>query len=261
MSEPDSDDEGPAPGDWEVSPERARAAWVETITQIRTLAGTGQYGRVRALVRETDAYVEGFDAGYDPASALDEDGLYLDAVRRAAIPVGDPPVQGVVETVRAMGARVPDVPTARDVMAHTGTLPLSSLEVAHAFGVGDPGAQPVGGVAGSPVMIAYDPPARPDQALVERLDGNLRAYAYVMGVGEEGRTMDVLGNELELEDVADRLGLSSRSTQALIAGVSENLRSTRSEGEQPSSVPAPNAGTDVAATHHPGQDQRAHGPR
>lgn len=74
------------------------------------------------------------------------------------------------------------------------------------------------------LVVSYDVPDAPGQALVERLNGDPNAYVSAMrgGPGEIVLT-DVVGNELEDSAFQERLVLSDEGAAAVMSGLTNGL--------------------------------------
>ncbi|WP_422117816.1 glutaredoxin domain-containing protein [Brachybacterium sp. UNK5269] len=101
------------------------ARWVEQTAETRALLRHGQVDEIRALIEEIDENLRDFDEGGYPPDSDELYGIYTDAITRAAIPYGEPPisVDEVARQLRNVGHDVPtiDLATLGD---RTGITPL-----------------------------------------------------------------------------------------------------------------------------------------
>ncbi|MGO1312533.1 MAG: hypothetical protein ACTIMA_13365 [Brachybacterium tyrofermentans] len=231
-SEEDAEEE------WTVTPEQMLGKWVETVATVRTLVLHGDYAGVRKMVREADTYLD--DVGLD----VEADGLYLDVVTRAAIPTGNPPTESLLDLTRRLGAKVPDLPSPVEAAAITGVsaLPVTGVERAlrHAGRMPMPRtAEAVEftkafraetGHNATVLLASYNVPGAPGQALVERLDGSPHSYVSAMRTGAYSVVLnDVLGNQIEPEEVPERLGIEPAEAQRVIRGLENGLEAAEKE--------------------------------
>ena len=117
-----------------LDPATFEARWIEQTAETRVLLQHGHTQPVRDLLDEIDENLQAFDdGGYAPDS--DEmHGIYYDAITRAAIPYGQPPiaVDEVARQLRNAGINVPDINL--DTIGHrTGITPLHPDEVHRAL--------------------------------------------------------------------------------------------------------------------------------
>ncbi|MDN5653957.1 MAG: hypothetical protein L0G46_02550 [Kocuria sp.] len=224
--------------EWTVTPERAQGTWIETTTRLRTLADTGQYTAVRNAIREMDSYLGDYVSGGTPPGSFDEEYLYMDALNREAVPLASEAPPTVLAEMRARGQRVPDFPDPEKVAEATGVQPMQAGEVERALT--EPGKSPTprsneavvfarewhAATRGfdNGLVVSYDVPDAPGQALVERLDGDPNAYVSAMrgGPGEIVLT-DVVGNEIEDSAFQERLELSDEGAAAVMSGLTNGL--------------------------------------
>lgn len=117
-----------------LDPATFEARWIEQTAETRVLLQHGHTQPIRDLLNEIDENLQAFDdGGYAPDS--DEmHGIYYDAITRAAIPYGQPPiaVDEVARQLRNAGINVPDINL--DTIGHrTGITPLHPDEVHRAL--------------------------------------------------------------------------------------------------------------------------------
>ena len=223
--------------DWTITPERAIGAWIETTTRMRTLIDSGQFTAARMMIRELDDQLHDATEG-GTMSGGEEDALYLDALDRSAIP-HDTAVPGrVLEQLRADGIRVPDFPQPDHVQQSHGIHALTSTEIRRALT--EPGKSPTPRThealvfarawsqatkdVETDLVVSYDIPGAPRQALVERLDGTPDAYVNVMRTGPGQVVLtDSIGNEHEPDVLAERLGLDPSTAEQVLTGLRDGL--------------------------------------
>lgn len=224
--------------DWAVTPDRATGSWIETTTRMRTLIETGQYTAARMMIRELDDQLRDATEGGVPPGAGEEDGLYLDALDRSAIPHETAVPGQVLEQLREDGIRVPDFPQPGDMQQSHGIHALTSTEIRRALT--EPGKSPTPRThealvfarawnqatkdLDTDLVVSYDIPGAPRQALVERLDGTPDAYVNVMRTGPGQVVLtDSIGNEYEPDALTDRLGLDPSTADQVLTGLRDGL--------------------------------------
>ncbi|MGP5132026.1 hypothetical protein [Brachybacterium tyrofermentans] len=235
------EDEAP---EWEVTPEQMQGKWVETVSTVRAHMEHGNYAAVRSLVRDADIYLEEHATTGVVMSDAEGDGVFLDAVTRAALPVGEPRVEEVVEQLQRLGVKKPDLPSPAEFAAITGVYALSESDLQTALSV--PGKMPMPRTAESVAFVkefrattaentvsllaSYNVPGAPGQALVERLDGSPHSYVSAMRTGAYSVVLnDVLGNQIEPEEVPERLGIEPAEAQRVIRGLENGLEAAEKE--------------------------------
>lgn len=248
--------------EWTVTPERALGAWIETTTRLRTLIDTGQYTALRNAIRETDSYLHDYTSGGMPPGSFEEEYLYLDALNRAAVPVPSSAPEQVLTEMRARGERVPDFPDPSEVAKSTAVRGLHVTELQRALT--RPGKSPTPrthesvAFAGAwraatkqlddDLVVSYDLPDAPGQALVERLDGNLDSYVSVMRtVPNEIILNDAIGNRIEESEVGDRLSLDEQGVATVVTGLSDGMEAAENLRQAPAAGPTADSTPDHAA--------------
>ncbi|GAB4097633.1 hypothetical protein GCM10028787_31080 [Brachybacterium horti] len=234
--------------EWTVTPERALGAWIETTAHLHTLLDTGQYTAVRNAVRESDSYLHGFTSGGTPPGSYEEEYLYLDALNRAVVPVPSEAPAEVLRSLRHQGFRVPDFPTPAKVQETNGVSGLNESAVQRALT--QPGKSPTPRTyeavrfAGAwreamkgfdeGLVVSYDIPNAPGQALVERLDGNLDSYVSAMWSSADGLILDdTIGNRIEPDALQERLGISEGGVSRVMSGLEAALEAAQGGREAP----------------------------
>lgn len=248
--------------EWTVTPERALGAWIETTTRLRTLIDTEQYTALRNAIRETDSYLHDYTSGGTPPGSFEEEYLYLDALNRAAVPVPSSAPEQVLTEMRARGERVPDFPDPSEVAKTTDVRGLHVTELQRALT--RPGKSPTPrthesvAFAGAwraamknvdeDLVVSYDLPDAPGQALVERLDGNLDSYVSVMRTGPNEIILnDATGNRIEESEVGDRLGLDEQGVATVMTGLRDGMEAAESLRQGPAAGPTVDSEPDHAA--------------
>ena len=217
--------------DWTVTPAQAIAAWVRTTTHLDTLISTGNLVAARENVREGDAYLKMFDLGEVPPGDYEEDGYFLQALERAAVPIDSPVPERVLEQLRDFGATLPDFPDATDAARVTGVRGLDHYQVRQILTEpGNPATpdtapgraftatwEDATGDLDVALNVAYDRPGAPGQVLLERLGGeNVDAYVNVMFPADGALEMtDVLGDQLSDDVLTERLNLSDEQAATI----------------------------------------------
>lgn len=224
--------------EWAVTPDRAIGSWIETTTRMRTLIDTVQYTAARMMIRELDDQLHDATEGGVPPGAGEEDGLYLDALDRSAIPHETAVPGQVLEQLRADGIRVPDFPQPDHVQQSHGIHALTSTEIRRALT--EPGKSPTPRThealvfarawsqattdLDTDLVVSYDITGAPRQALVERLDGTPDAYVNAMRTGPGQVVLtDSIGNEHEPDVLTDRLGLEPGAAEQVLTGLRDGL--------------------------------------
>lgn len=246
-------DEGLDVGEWTVSPERAQGVWIETTTQLRTLIDTEQYTAVRNSIRETNSYLLDYVSGETQPGLVEEEDLYLDALNRATVPLPSAMPEQVLAEIRNRGELVPDFPDPAEVAEATGVRGLHVSELQRALT--RPGKSPTPRTHESVLfagawraatkhldeglVVSYDVPDAPGQALVERLDGNLDSYVSAIRTGRNEIILnDATGTEIDRTEVGGRLGLDEDGVAAVMTGLTDGLEAA----EMMSQSPADNSG-------------------
>ncbi|MCT1654334.1 glutaredoxin family protein [Brachybacterium muris] len=87
------------------------ARWIEQTAETKVLLNSGQGAQVRELLEEVDQNLRDFDEGGTPPGSDEMYGVYYDAITRAAIPYGEPPitVDEVAQQLRNAGVNVPTI--------------------------------------------------------------------------------------------------------------------------------------------------------
>ena len=249
---PDAEeDPGQEQQEWTVTPEQAQATWIETTTRLRTLIDTGQYTAARNEIREMDSYLHNYTSGGTPPDSVEDEYLYGDALNRTTVPLPSVASSMVLRDIRARGELVPDFPDAKHVAATTGVHGLHVSELQRALT--QPGKSPTPrtheSVAfagawraatknlGEDLVVSYDLPNAPGQALVERLDGNLDSYVSVMRTGQREVILDdVIGNRIEPAELGQRLGLDEEGANTVMTGLVEALEAAENMRQTPSTT-------------------------
>lgn len=252
----DDMDEDMDEDEWTVTPERALGAWIETTTRLRTLIDTEQYTALRNAIRETDSYLHDYTSGGTPPGSFEEEYLYLDALNRATVPIPSSAPEQVLTEMRARGERVPDFPDPKEVASTTDVRGLHVSELQRALT--RPGKSPTPRTHESVVfarawraatkqldedlVVSYDVPDAPGQALVERLDGNLDSYVSAMRTGRNEITLnDAIGNEVERDELGERLGLDESGVVTVMTGLVEGLEAAENMRHAPTDSAGPTA--------------------
>lgn len=242
--------------EWTVTPERALGAWIETTTRLRTLIDTEQYTALRNAIRETDSYLHDYTSGGTPPGSFEEEDLYLDALNRATVPIPSSAPEQVLTEMRARGERVPDFPDPKEVASTSDVRGLHVSELQRALT--RPGKSPTPRTHESVVfarawrastkqldedlVVSYDVPDAPGQALVERLDGNLDSYVSAMRTGRNEVTLnDAIGNEVERAELGERLGLDESGVVTVMTGLVEGLEAAENMRHAPTDSAGPTA--------------------
>ena len=254
---PDAEeDPGQEQQEWTVTPEQAQATWIETTTRLRTLIDTEQYTALRNAIRETDSYLHDYTSGGTPPGSFEEEYLYLDALNRATVPIPSSAPEQVLTEMRARGERVPDFPDPKEVASTTDVRGLHVSELQRALT--RPGKSPTPRTHESVVfarawraatkqldedlVVSYDVPDAPGQALVERLDGNLDSYVSAMRTGRNEITLnDAIGNEVERDELGERLGLDESGVVTVMTGLVEGLEAAENMRHAPTDSAGPTA--------------------
>lgn len=118
-------------GSTDVTREKLEANWIETTISTRTLLSHGHTDEVRAFIDELDENLASMDDGGVPPGSDELEGVIYDAVSRAAIPYGTPPLS-IEETTRQLrnaGLTIPDLDLAT-LATRTGITALTPEEFA-----------------------------------------------------------------------------------------------------------------------------------
>lgn len=130
--------------DVDLTSPHLEALWIEQTATARAHLADGNVQAVRHLLEEIDENLVDFDDGGYPPDSDEMYGIYQDAVVRAALPYGEPPValDEVARQLHNAGIDVPPFDPA-DVAQRTGIRPLTHDELARHL---DQPAQPPAGV-------------------------------------------------------------------------------------------------------------------
>src|SRR5699024_4410895 len=190
-------------------------------------------------------------SGGTPPGSVEDEYLYGDALNRTTVPLPSVASSMVLRDIRARGELVPDFPDAKHVAATTGVHGLHVSELQRALT--QPGKSPTPrtheSVAfagawraatknlGEDLVVSYDLPNAPGQALVERLDGNLDSYVSVMRTGQREVILDdVIGNRIEPAELGQRLGLDEEGANTVMTGLVEALEAAENMRQTPSTT-------------------------
>lgn len=111
--------------DESITPARVASDWIQSTTMIRTYLESDRPDLAREWIEMLDENLAGFADGEAPPGSDESFDVYHDAVARAAIPYGQPPItpDEVREQLGNTGMRVPEFDVA-SIQKSTGIMPL-----------------------------------------------------------------------------------------------------------------------------------------
>lgn len=208
------------------------ARWVQETAQVHANLQHGHTDEVTQLLHEIDENLRNFDRGGYPPDSDEMDGIYIDAVTRAAIPYGQQPVS-VEEVARQLRNVGYDVPTLDlDTIAQrTGVTPLERDFVTNKIDGGFQATwdQHVGNDYSLPVSRSaiHDYGYGPSLAVSIGEVGSGETVVHV-SLDRDGAVslQDDETSPLDVAEISQASGLSTDEVTAITTGAAAALRTT-----------------------------------
>ncbi|WP_422117760.1 glutaredoxin family protein [Brachybacterium sp. UNK5269] len=234
------------PVDQPYTPERVAAIWIQATSTMEAYLASDRPDLARNMIEEIDTNLRDFAAGGYPPGSDEMAGIYTDAICRAAIPYGQPPISAeeVARHLNNVGLSVPtiDVDT---LAARTGVTPLHPAHTVNRIDGDFAGAweQAVGNSYSQPVShgpildYGFGTPA------ITVSIGDARDWdsTFRVSLESDGSTaLTVSGDDpVDLATISQTTGLPEHEVQQIITGATTALRSTLPSPEgQPATEPA-----------------------
>src|SRR5699024_316428 len=120
------------PVDQPYTPERVAAIWIQATSTVEAYLASDRADLARNMIDELDTNLRDFASGGYPPGSDEMAGIYTDAIYRAAIPYGQPPISAeeVARQLNNAGLPVPTIDV-NTIAARTGITPLNPAHTAN----------------------------------------------------------------------------------------------------------------------------------